>query len=96
MFKKFNGGDVALLCRTGTYFQAGLYEFKGALFAKVGAGFIRLRVNGTTTRQNTTLLYIESAGSIRADGFGRLITRGGAAFDIASFNRSWGFGDGGS
>ena len=93
MFKKLNG-DVAILRRNGTYFQGDLYEFEGCLFAKVAGGFIRLRKNGTTTRENTVALYLESNGPIYFDKFGRLTTKRDDAhehqLDIARFNSSGG------
>lgn len=76
MFKKLEG-DSCIVRHKGVYRPADLYEFDGKLFAKVGAGYIRLRANGTTTKDGTMLEHMEFEGGLFQDKFGRLCTQPG-------------------
>lgn len=49
----------AILIGGGVYKQAPLFEYKGQVFAKYGAGYVGLRKNGTT---HPTVLWTELDG----------------------------------
>lgn len=51
-FKPLNEGDTAVLVDRGVFRQVPLFTNKGHLFAKVGAGFVRLSVDGATSKPN--------------------------------------------
>lgn len=59
MFQK-RDGDVAILRRGGVYLQCPVYERHGFLYAKLGAGFVRLMASKSTSAPNATLdeLYV--------------------------------------
>ena len=65
-------GSVAIVSRNGVYQQCPLYTRNGMLFAKVGAGFVRLAANGSTSHPGTCLDTLIYDGEICQDQFGRL------------------------
>lgn len=65
-------GDIAVLVQNGVYRQADLYEWDGKLFAKHGVGYVRLRANGTTSRDGIHMEYMEIETPLYADKLGRL------------------------
>ena len=73
MFKKLEG-DTAMLRQGGVYRPCELYSWNGGLFAKMGSGYIRLRQDGTTTKDGVSLEHMEIEGDLFADKFGRLAT----------------------
>jgi len=74
MFNKLEG-DTAVLCQSGVFKMVDLYEWSGKLFAQLGAGFIRLRLNGTTTKAGVSFVHLELTSKLYSDRFGRLITK---------------------
>ena len=75
-FKQLTG-ETVILQSGGVFKQADLYEWDGKLFAKHGNGFIRLKENGSTSKDgiNIELLCIDAP--LRKDRFGRLCVSGG-------------------
>lgn len=65
-------GDLCVIRIKGVYRQCGLYTFNGGLFAKDGGGFIRLKVDGSTSKPDAALEHIEIEGPLFKDRFGRL------------------------
>lgn len=72
-------GDTALLVSGGVYRQAPLFERNGVLFAKWGAGFIRLTVTGATSAPAVQMHELVYDGPLFQDQFGRLAIEGGDA-----------------
>lgn len=79
MFTKLEG-DSVLLSSKGVYHPCDLYTFNGALFAKTRGGYVRLRENGTTTKDGTNFTYLEYSGPLYADQFGRLTVVNGPKY----------------
>lgn len=48
-FKPIEGAYCILFTKGGTYRQAGLYEWRGTVYARYGSGFIRLSPHGHTS-----------------------------------------------
>jgi len=70
-FKPLNG-DTVILVQHGLYRQADLYEWDGKLFAKLGSGYVRLRMNGTTSKDGVLMEHMEIETPLFTDKFGRL------------------------
>lgn len=79
MFKKLEG-DTALLRQGGVYKPAELYTFNGGLFAKTAGGYVRLRANGTTSRDGIAVEHMEYEGELYSDRFGRLTVQDGPGY----------------
>jgi hypothetical protein len=73
MFKKLEG-DTAMLVQGGVYKTTDLYEWAGKLFAKAAGGYIRLRKDGTTSKDGVRLEHMEIETPLFSDKFGRLAT----------------------
>lgn len=71
LFNKLEG-DTVMLLQSGVYKPSELYEWGGALFAKAAGGYVRLRVNGTTSKDGVSLQHMETDKSLFSDKFGRL------------------------
>lgn len=71
LFQKVEG-ENAIVVHNGVYRQCDVYERNGALFAKVGTGFIRLYANGSTSQTKTRLETLAYDGPLFADRLGRL------------------------
>jgi hypothetical protein len=71
MFKRLEG-DTALVRQGGVYKVCDLYEMGGALYARFGGGYIRLRENGTTSKDGVQIEHMEIDVPLFADKFGRL------------------------
>lgn len=71
MFKKLDG-DTAMIRKGGGYRPCDLYEWLGGLYVKMGSEYIRLRANGTTSKDGVTLEHLEYDGPLYADKFSRL------------------------
>lgn len=48
-FTPIEGGQAVIYAKPGTYRQVGLYERGGKLFAKYGAGFVKIFSHGGTS-----------------------------------------------
>ncbi|MEM9043505.1 MAG: hypothetical protein AAGC81_02335 [Pseudomonadota bacterium] len=77
MFNKLEG-DTCIVRHNGVYRPADLYVWDGKLFAKIGSGYVRLRANGTTTKDGTFLEHMEIEEPLFADKFGRLAVEPGS------------------
>lgn len=72
-------GDTAILCRDGVYTPVDLYTWGGALFAKIAGGYVRLRADGTTSKDKTRLVHLETEYPLFRDRLGRLTLDGEGA-----------------
>lgn len=72
MFFKQIEGEAAILVGDGVYRQTDLYERNGFLFAKYGAGFIRLAADGSTSKAKMRLEAMSWDGALAQDALGRL------------------------
>lgn len=79
MFDKLEG-DTAMLVQGGVYKTTELYVWAGKLFAKAAGGYIRLRTNGTTSKDGVRLEHMEIEQPLFSDKFGRLATVDGDGF----------------
>lgn len=64
-------GEAAVLVTKGVYKQVPLYRRGGHLYAKHGAGFVRLMADGATTAPSVRLETI-SVSELYRDPLGRL------------------------
>lgn len=67
-------GEAAVLVENGVYRQVDLYTRDGYLYAKTGAGFVRLMADGSTTKAKMRLDHMSWTGELKRDGLGRLCT----------------------
>lgn len=67
-------GEAAILVENGVYRQCDLYSRDGYLFAKAGGGFVRLMVDGSTSKARARLDFMSWSGPLFSDGMGRLGT----------------------
>lgn len=74
LFQKIEG-ENAIIVQKGVYRQCELYERMGAVYAKVGTGFIRLYANGSTSQAISRLETLAYDGPLFADRLGRLTTQ---------------------
>lgn len=67
-------GDVAILSENGVYKQVPVFTRNGYMFAKLGAGFVRLNADGSTSKATARLdtLDLASGATLGADIMGRL------------------------
>ena len=79
MFKKLEG-DTALLKQGGVFKPCELYTFQGGIYAKLGGGYVRLRADGTTSKDGVNFDYLEYDGPLFADRFSRLTAENGPKF----------------
>ena len=79
-FKQLTG-ETVVLQSNGIFKQSDLYEWDGKLFAKHAGGFIRLKENGSTSKDgvNIEMLYLDAP--LLKDRFGRLCVSGGKPID---------------
>lgn len=70
-------GETVILVQNGVYRQADLYEWKGGLFAKSSGGFVRLKENGSTSKDGINIDTLIFDGELQRDRFGRLAVKGG-------------------
>lgn len=75
-FKQLEG-ETAIVSQGGVFRQCDLYEWDGKLFAKFGSGFIRLKENGSTSKDGVNLCELQLDAPIFKDRFGRLTVTGG-------------------
>ena len=65
-------GDTVILCQKGVWKTADLFTLDGSLFAKFGGGFIRLRGDGTTSKDGVTFTMLATDKSLFKDQFNRI------------------------
>lgn len=75
-FKEITG-ETVVLSHGGVFRQADLYEWDGKLFAKHGTGYVRLKENGSTSKDGVNIEMLYFDGELRKDKFGRLRVTGG-------------------
>lgn len=73
---KLLDGETAILQQGGVFKQADLYEWDGKLFAKHGGGFIRLKENGSTSKDGINIEMLMLDKILYKDRFGRLCVEG--------------------
>jgi len=71
MFKHLTG-DTAIVRKNGVFRTCDLYSYKGQLFVKYGAGFIRLNSDGGSSVDTVQLDMLVYDGPLYKDRFGRL------------------------
>ncbi len=71
MFFKELEGEAAVLVDNGVYRQVPIYTRLGFLYAKTGAGFVRLMADGSTSKAKMRLETI-STNELARDNLGRL------------------------
>lgn len=74
-FFKHMEGEAAVVVERGVFKQVDVYERDGVLYAKTGGGFVRLMVDGSTTKAGCRLETI-SVETLRRDAVGRLCSIG--------------------
>lgn len=76
-------GDTAILADKGVYKVVALYEFRGGIYARHGAGFVRLYANGSTSKgDGVRVVEMHTDMVLAQDSFGRMVmqdARPGAA-----------------
>ncbi|AKR54357.1 hypothetical protein XM25_00765 [Devosia sp. H5989] len=65
-------GEAAVLVENGVFRQCDLYTRDGYLYAKTGAGFVRLMADGSTSRAKLRLDFMSWTGDLARDPYGRL------------------------
>lgn len=71
MFQKLEG-DTVLLRQGGVFKPSELYTFQDGIYARLGSGYVRLRADGTTSKDGIYFTHIEYDGPLFQDKFGRL------------------------
>lgn len=72
-------GETAILSQKGAFWQTDLYEWDGKLFAQVGGKYIRLKENGSTSKDGINIEMLCLDSPLQKDRFGRLCVSGGKA-----------------
>ena len=80
---KLLDGETAILQQSGVFKQADLYEWDGKLFAKHGSGFIRLKENGSTSKDGINIEMLMLDAPLSKDRFGRLCVNGAGVKSLA-------------
>lgn len=65
-------GDAAIVVENGVYKQCDLYTRDGYFYVKLGSGFVRLMVDGSTSKHKLRLDYIDTTRALARDRVGRL------------------------
>ncbi|MEX0302865.1 MAG: hypothetical protein AB3N24_10610 [Leisingera sp.] len=73
LFKELEG-DVAIVVAGGVYKQVKLFTRNGFLFAGVSGGYVRLKADGTTSKDKMRLEHVETEVRLHKDRLGRLGT----------------------
>lgn len=73
LFKELEG-DVAIVVSGGVFKQVKLFTRNGFLFAAVSGGYVRLKADGTTSKDKLRLEHIETEIDLYKDRIGRLGT----------------------
>lgn len=72
-------GDQVLLRTKGVSTVHDLYEMDGELYARVGSGYVRLKSNGSTSKDGQKMVKLVTNRPLWADQFERLVLRQDAA-----------------
>ncbi len=75
-FKKLEG-ETAVVATRGVFKQVDLYEWNGKLFAQHSGGYVRLKENGSTSKDGVQLIELQFEGTLLRDRHGRLCTVSG-------------------
>ncbi len=73
-FKKLEG-ETAIVATRGVFKQCDLYEWNGKLFAQHSGGYVRLKENGSTSKDGVQLIELQFDGELLKDRHGRLCTQ---------------------
>ena len=71
LFKELEG-DVAIVASGGVYKQVPIFTRNGYLFAAVSGGYVRLKADGTTSKDKLRLVHIETEVELHKGQFGFL------------------------
>lgn len=85
MFRELTG-DTAVVRKGGVYRTCPLYEWRGVLFAKFGAGFVRLHADGRASLDGLFLGQLAYEGPLFKDRFGRLTVEKGDGYEALTAN----------
>lgn len=70
-------GEAAIISSNGVFKQVDVYTWNGFLFAKDGAGFIRLTADRSTSKPKTRLQMLTwQSGELLQNAVGHLCTKG--------------------
>lgn len=75
MFKKLEG-DEAVVASGGVYKPCELYSWENGLYIKLGSGYVRLKADGTTSKDGVALKYLATDRPLFKDRFGRIAISG--------------------
>lgn len=75
LFKQLEGNS-AVLSIGGVYKQVPVYERDGLLYAALSGGFIRLKMDGSTSHPKARLDHLDFDGALHRDELGRLCLPG--------------------
>ena len=73
-------GETAIIVQGGVYKQCDLYTWDGKLFAKTAGGYVRLKADGSTSKDHLRLEHLEYDGPLFRDRFGRLTVADGDGY----------------
>ena len=79
MFKQVIG-QSAVVRKGGVYRTCDLYEYRGQLFVKYGAGYVRLNADGGASVEGLSLDLLAYEGPLYKDRFGRLTVQDGDGY----------------
>jgi len=65
-------GEAAILVENGVYKQVPVYTRDGFLYARISGGFVRIMVDGATTKAKLRLDFLSWNGPLAKDAMGRL------------------------
>lgn len=71
-FKPLQEGDCAVVVERGVFRQVPLFTFRDQLFAKVGAGFVRLSSDGATSKPSVRVETLTYSDPLYRDASRRL------------------------
>lgn len=71
LFKELEG-DTAIVVSGGVYKQVQIFTRNGYLFAAVSGGYVRLKADGTTSKDKLRLVHIETEVELHKGQFGYL------------------------
>ena len=71
LFKELEG-DSAIVVMGGVYKQVPLYTRNGFIFAAISGGYVRLKADGTTSKDKLRIEHLETEVILHRDKFNRL------------------------
>ena len=71
LFKELEG-DTAIVAFRGVYKPAPLFIRNGFLFAAISGGYVRLKSDGTTSKDKLYLVHLETEVALHKDNLRRL------------------------